>query len=246
MGISYDNEMVEQIENQLTDLFDDDDVADKRKQTDPGKSRSKGAARPSSSQTKKQEQQPDNPKLKKLKEVVLSLEWEISDDVMSRFLDELETLKTVYETDRPVFVSLQLLGSVGKIIQKDKIGAHPEAIPFLHDVYNSIESLTVEGGSSEEGRRKRVRANVAKFNALKEKISSRAKTAAQGAGAKIQAENGSKKDAVSEAPDRDAGVNDEAFEAILERMQEMKPQEAFAYMLVEIKKTIRAALKDRQ
>jgi hypothetical protein len=238
--------MVSQIESQLTDLFDDDgQTADKKQKSESAKSRKKQAA-PPSSKSEKKERRPDNPKLQKLKEIVLSIEWEISDEGMGRLLDELEVLKTAYEKDKPVFISLQLLGSVGKYIMKDKVGAHPEAIQFLHEVFNGIESLTVDAGLKEAEKKELVRGNVAKFNALKEKISSQAKTAPRSAGVKSKAASGSKKEAGPAAPQSDAGIEDDAFEAILERMREMNPQEAFAYMLVEIKKTIREALKDRR
>ena len=51
--------------------------------------------------------------LDELKSLVMSIEWEITDDLMGRFVAQVESLKKRYEEDRILVMFLQLLGSLG-------------------------------------------------------------------------------------------------------------------------------------
>jgi hypothetical protein len=185
--------------------------------------------------------EPAGSPVRKLKEIVLSIEWEITDEILDRLLGEVNELRTVFEADRSLCLSLQLLGSVGKYLQKDKSNAHPESVKLLHDIFNSIEWLSVDDTVSEEDKKQRVQENIAEFKALKEKIASRKRAA--GAAAAPRSVKADPEETAAAEPTAPAGSPDtESIEKILELMRQMKPQEAFAYMLVEIRKVIRQEL----
>jgi len=83
----------------------------------------------------------DNSPLKELKSVVLSLEWEISDQVMQRLSEEIASLEKTCKNDKIVVAFLQLLSSLGKYIQKKQAEAHPDSISLLNSVYESLEEV---------------------------------------------------------------------------------------------------------
>lgn len=112
---------------------------------------------------------PDSP-LTNLKAMLLSIEWEITDEILTGLMAEIERLKDVYQDDKILFSFLQLHGSVGKYIKTKKVTAHPDSIKLLHSVYHGFEKV-VETPEMSEAEKKRLLANeVAKFKALKDQI----------------------------------------------------------------------------
>ena len=65
--------------------------------------------------------------LRELKGIILSIEWEISDEVMRRFLDEVASLKTTYNGDRIMGPFFKMLDSLGRYIQRYKGKANHSA-----------------------------------------------------------------------------------------------------------------------
>ena len=55
--------------------------------------------------------------LKDLKAILLSIEWEITDETMGSLISEIGSLERVYEKDKIFYTFLQLLRSVAKYIQ---------------------------------------------------------------------------------------------------------------------------------
>lgn len=128
---------------------------------------------PAAKKVKKQEPvlDADNSPIKELKSVVLSLEWEITDQVMQRLTEEISNLEDVYKVDKIVVAFLQLLGSLGKYIQKKKADAHPESISLLNSVYENLEKAILDEGLSDSDKKKLLIGEVTKYKQLKENIS---------------------------------------------------------------------------
>ena len=61
-----------------------------------------------------------NDPLDELKSLVMSIEWEITDDVMERFLSQVDSVKSRFEEDRILVMFLQLLGSLGLYVKTAK------------------------------------------------------------------------------------------------------------------------------
>ena len=78
-----------------------------------------------------------------LKAIVLSIDWEITDEIMNRLTDQIERSKKVYKDDRSLLLFLQLLDSVGKYIRINKADTHPDAIKLLNSVYTSLEKVAL-------------------------------------------------------------------------------------------------------
>ena len=113
---------------------------------------------------------PDKSPLLDLHAIILSLDWEITDDTMNRLLDEIERLKGVYRKERLPLMFLQLHGSVGKYISTRKASAHPDSIKLLHSIYGGLQQVLVSEGISETQKKKILSAEVDKFKKLKEQI----------------------------------------------------------------------------
>lgn len=109
-----------------------------------------------------------------LKSVILSLEWEITDEVMDKLDEEIHKLEASFKDDKYVVGFLQLLDSLGKYIQKKKAESHPDSIRLLHSVYENLEKVMLSKEITEVIKRRMLVAEVKKYKALKERIISKA------------------------------------------------------------------------
>jgi hypothetical protein len=105
-----------------------------------------------------------------LKAVVLSIEWEITDQVLDSMLSEISRLKEVYADDKILLAFLQLHGSVGQYIRSKKVTAHPDAIRLLHSIYQSLEKVVTTPDVSEKEKKRSLSDEVKRFKQLKEKV----------------------------------------------------------------------------
>ncbi len=106
-----------------------------------------------------------------LKSVVLALEWEITDQVMQKLGEEISKLEESCKDDKIAVAFLQLLGSLGKYIQKKRAEAHPESINLLHSVYENLEAAMLSEDMSDAVKKKMLVTQVNKYKQLKEQIS---------------------------------------------------------------------------
>ena len=110
--------------------------------------------------------------LDELKSLVMSIEWEITDDIMERFLSQIDSLKTRFGEDRILIMFLQLLGSLGLYVKTNKGKAHPIAFKLLNSVYISFENAASPGKISPSEKKKLLYLELNKYKELKEQIES--------------------------------------------------------------------------
>lgn len=116
---------------------------------------------------------PSSPKASPLMEldaIVLSLDWEITDENLDKLLEEIERLKTIYKKSRLPYMFLQLHGSVGKYIASKKVDAHPDSIKLLHSVHAGLERVLMNTDMDETEKKKILSEEVKKFKGLKHEI----------------------------------------------------------------------------
>jgi hypothetical protein len=111
-----------------------------------------------------------------LKSIVLSMEWEINDVILTEFVQELIRLKTVFHEDVIVVKCLQLLEAIGKYILQKKAQTHPDSIRLLQFIYRDMEILLLSKGISESAKRSILADEIAQFKKLKEKLAGPAKS----------------------------------------------------------------------
>lgn len=173
----------------------------------------------------------DSP-LRSLKGIVLSIDWEITDAIMDGFLEEVDRLQAVYESEKIPVMFLQLLGSVGKYIRNQKARAHPDAIRVLNSVYNSFERVLLDEGMAEGEKRRWLYGEVNRFKKLKEEIArDRSGKAPSGAAPEAPPSPPAGEQAA-------AGTGETVPPSV--DLSGMPPHEAFAYALEEIKQVIKA------
>jgi hypothetical protein len=109
--------------------------------------------------------------LRELKSVILSIDWEISDEVMHRLLEEVTRLKSSYSNDRIISPFFKMLDSLGRYIKKYKVKANPEAIKVLNSVYDALERILLSDGDLKAKEKEAILLEeVQRFKDLKRKI----------------------------------------------------------------------------
>jgi hypothetical protein len=114
--------------------------------------------------------EPDDHPLRELKSIVLSIEWEITDEVMTDFVEQIDRLKEKYQNDRITLLLLQLLSSIGKYIRRNKSKSHPKAFKILNSVFRRLEQSLIDPEMSESDKKRALFIELNKFKALKEEI----------------------------------------------------------------------------
>lgn len=182
----------------------------------------------------------DSP-IRNLKSTLLSIDWEISDEVLDKLIKEIVRLENAYKDDKNLLVFFQLLGAVGKYVKSTKANAHPGAIRLLNSVYNSLEIVILSKGITGAEKKKILLVQVEEFKKLKEKIALRK----AGMAKKKEVIPSEIKPAIEEK-EEDVVVQVEP-EVITEELppdiSRMTPQETIAYVLAEVKQLIRAEFK---
>ncbi|SHK86386.1 hypothetical protein SAMN02745216_04211 [Desulfatibacillum alkenivorans DSM 16219] len=108
--------------------------------------------------------------IKELKALILSLDWEITDEIMAKLKGEVDRLKSRWEDDPVVKTFLSLLDNLGKYIAKRKAEAHPDSVGLLQNAYKNLEKVLSMTGMDQESRKQIVMEDVAKFKKLREEI----------------------------------------------------------------------------
>jgi hypothetical protein len=188
---------------------------------------------------------PARPKssLETLKSVILSLEWEITDRDLDKFLTELETLKGQCNENSIECLFLKLLDSIARYIKVRKANAHPNTITLLNNAFQNYTSVVEARDISENEKKTLLLKTINEFKDVKAAIAKEKKAKSLEPPAKAHP---------MPAPDSKPVMNsDESEPMILDMepnvrdvpapsgdMDDMTPHEAFALALQEIRKTI--------
>lgn len=159
-----------------------------------------------------------------LKSILLSIDWEISDEILDELREEVQRLRPEYDDDKAVLVFLQMLDSIGKYIKIHKANAHPEALRLLNEVFENLEAVTVSASDvSESEKKRRLFLLVGKFKKLKTDIKEQ-KAAVPAAQPREQERPAAGTEAAPTLSGRD--------------FEDLEPHEMFALAMEEIKKMI--------
>jgi hypothetical protein len=108
--------------------------------------------------------------LEKLKSLVLSIDWEITESCLTDLIDETDTLLPQFQNDRFSHTLLRMLKAVGRYIRRRQAQSHPDAIKRIMSVFASLEKLTGSLNLEEETRKGIVAKEIAAFKKLKEQV----------------------------------------------------------------------------
>ena len=112
----------------------------------------------------------DHYPLAELKTLILSIDWEITDEVLETFLQQLKDLKLTYEHDRIVLTFLQILNSLGDYIKTNRAMSHPKTFKILNSVFYSLDTVVLSKDMEETEKKKTLRAEINRYNQLRAQI----------------------------------------------------------------------------
>ncbi len=117
--------------------------------------------------------------LSELKNLIFSLDWEITDEVLEKLLQQIKDLNMTYGHDKIVLTFLQILNAVGVYIKTNRAKAHPSSFKTLNSVFSSLDKVVLSKDmlaaekkkilNAEMSRYKKLRTQVAQSKAEKEK-----------------------------------------------------------------------------
>lgn len=110
--------------------------------------------------------------IRQLSAIVLSIDWEINDQVMGALLKETERLESVFSGNFTESMMLKLLGSVGRYILGRKAQAHQGAIGLLNSIFHSFDSMVRNEDMAESEKKQNLLIEIQKFKDLKNQIAS--------------------------------------------------------------------------
>ena len=108
--------------------------------------------------------------MEKLKSLVLSIDWEITDTCLADLISETDVLLPQYANDRLAHTLLRMLRAVGRYIRLHKAQAHPDAIKRIMSVFAGLEQLTGNPQMSEDEKKQVVAREIAAFKRLKSQV----------------------------------------------------------------------------
>ncbi|MCP4667324.1 MAG: hypothetical protein GY849_13265 [Deltaproteobacteria bacterium] len=105
-----------------------------------------------------------------LKAIILSIDWEITNEIMTRLMEQIGRAKNAYKEERPIAFFLQLLDSVLKYIRENKAHTHPDAKTLLNSVYAGLEKVALSKEISNAEKEQTLLFEIKKFKELKKHI----------------------------------------------------------------------------
>jgi len=112
----------------------------------------------------------DESPISRLRSLVLSIDWEITDEVLTQFNEELADLKDVWAGDKVNLVYVQALEKISRYIYQRKADAHPNAIKLLLSLYYNLEKIVSDHDLSETEKHELLTEDVKRFENLKKVI----------------------------------------------------------------------------
>ncbi|BHH83926.1 hypothetical protein [Desulforhopalus sp. 52FAK] len=105
--------------------------------------------------------------ISRLKSLVLSIDWEITDDVLMEFNEELLDLKDIWAGEKINLVYVQALEKLSKYIYQKKAESHPSAIKLLLTLYHNLEKIVTSDDLSAGEKKSILLEDVKRFEDLK-------------------------------------------------------------------------------
>ena len=173
-----------ELDERLDDLFGEPDLEDKEespKSSEPeDKEESPKSSEPAEKEVARKPSKPEQSPFTELKTIVLSIDWEITNEAMDRFIAKVGELQSTYKGDKIVLVFLQLLGSIGEYIRTNLGNSHPDAFRLLNSLFAQLDRVLHTEDLAEVDRKKILSSELAKYKKLKSRLQT--KKPAQGQG----------------------------------------------------------------
>jgi hypothetical protein len=118
----------------------------------------------------------DDYPLAELRNLVLSIDWEITEEVLDSFLSQIDSLKATYRNQKIILTFLQLLGSLCVYIKTNRGNAHPKTFKILNSVFSRLEEVVLSANMAQSKKKKLLRAEMDKYKQLRNQVSKKKAT----------------------------------------------------------------------
>jgi hypothetical protein len=109
--------------------------------------------------------------LSELKNLVLSIDWEITDEALVDFISQVKSLKAKYQDDKIILMFLQILGSLGEYIKAHRGKAHPKTFKILNSVFARLDAVVRTDEMSDPEKKKNLHIAMKRYKLLRKEIS---------------------------------------------------------------------------
>ncbi|MCP3873820.1 MAG: hypothetical protein GY699_11765 [Desulfobacteraceae bacterium] len=109
--------------------------------------------------------------IRALKEVILSIDWEISETTVQNFKTVVTRLLSKAKGHKLHHAFLKIIYNLGRYIGIQKANAHTDSIPFLHSIFENFERIVETPSMSFNDKKQMIEAEIKRFNEFKLKIS---------------------------------------------------------------------------
>ena len=109
-------------------------------------------------------------RLRPFKELMLSLEWEMTPSTLAAVERELAGLANEYGGDRVVAGLCRILQALARYLASAGAKAHPAAVKFFFGVYNGLEKVLLTPSLSEAKRNKLLLVAAQRYNLVRKRI----------------------------------------------------------------------------
>ena len=113
---------------------------------------------------------PDNYPLIELKSIILSLDWEISDEIVTDFLIHTANLIEHYSNDKAILTFLNILRALGKYIQANRSQSHPDCFQMLRSTFSTLDHVIQTKDISPAETNKLLKTQVERYKKLRQQI----------------------------------------------------------------------------
>jgi len=182
---SEKDNLTRELDSKLEDLFDEDTLDNEEDDFSGGQIQSesvdkKNDASDNIPENDKVSQEPlvqakDEKKtafpLDDLNAILLSLDWEITDELINSYISEIDKLKSKYSDDKYSEYFLRILDNLGRYIQKNLGAAHPESVSMMQTIHSGLEAIFLDSEMTELQKKKIFYKEYNKYIKFKHKIS---------------------------------------------------------------------------
>ena len=110
--------------------------------------------------------------MERLKAVILSVDWEISDETLRGVDKETAPLMRRLRFHRTLYPFLKIINSLGRYMASKKASVHKDTVSFLQSVFDHFEQAALDPSMSFRDKKQLIGQDIAAFNVFKKKISS--------------------------------------------------------------------------
>jgi hypothetical protein len=108
--------------------------------------------------------------LNELKKIVLNLEWEIKDDLIEEYIEQINQLNGIFKNNKHLILLLKLQHLIGNLIRTRKSDTPDYAFKMLRTLYNSMNRILSDKTLNKNIKKQIISKEIKRYNQLKRLI----------------------------------------------------------------------------